>query len=524
MEPMVNGGPRTMPPTPVLIPVASYANGGYIPKHYKKTRESCIALSYKGPEQNDPTTNIDSDSEMDTDQPKDLSLFKKEHPKKLFQHRNEQMTPPSSLGEGSPLLEEDSPQMQGSQSPYLLQSPHSHKNKSPDMGNNQIQYIPHTPSPNSHSNQSPYRQGSQSPYRQDSESPQIRDQSQIETPGLKRKLPSDIRTSYETPSEDEPTDLSIRDVGPEENGEEIDEKTLTSEWSFEEQFKQLYELTDDPDRKVFLDKLFIYMQKRGTPVNRIPIMAKQVLDLYELFKLVTSKGGLVEVINKKMWREITKGLNLPSSITSAAFTLRTQYMKYLYPYECETKGLSTPEELQSAIDNNRREGRRNYQTHAGYALHEPQSPSPTMIPIHSSIPITYSGFYRPHMHPASIPSNLSSSGDEESLPPTPRPSKHHHSPIVDHGGPLPSKRPLMPEEAYQRFLMQQQHLMYPTTHLKISTSRSELGSGMPLFESRSDNSMVVSMEINGILYQGVLHPLTVPGHPLHRKVAHTIKT
>jgi len=59
-------------------------------------------------------------------------------------------------------------------------------------------------------------------------------------------------------------------------------------------------------------------------VNRIPIMAKQTLDLYELFRLVVSKGGLVEVINKKLWREITKGLNLPSSITSAAFTLRTQ--------------------------------------------------------------------------------------------------------------------------------------------------------------------------------------------------------
>lgn len=46
----------------------------------------------------------------------------------------------------------------------------------------------------------------------------------------------------------------------------------------------------------------------------------------ELFRLVVGKGGLVEVINKKLWREVTKGLNLPSSITSAAFTLRTQYV------------------------------------------------------------------------------------------------------------------------------------------------------------------------------------------------------
>ncbi|XP_027553792.1 AT-rich interactive domain-containing protein 3B isoform X1 [Neopelma chrysocephalum] len=123
-------------------------------------------------------------------------------------------------------------------------------------------------------------------------------------------------------------------------------------------FAKLYELDSDPERKEFLDDLFIFMQKRGTPINRIPIMAKQILDLYMLYKLVTEKGGLVEIINKKIWREITKGLNLPTSITSAAFTLRTQYMKYLYAYECEKKSLSSPAELQAAIDGNRREGRR----------------------------------------------------------------------------------------------------------------------------------------------------------------------
>ncbi|CAH1716446.1 unnamed protein product [Chironomus riparius] len=132
-------------------------------------------------------------------------------------------------------------------------------------------------------------------------------------------------------------------------------------WSFEEQFKQvrqLYEINDDPKRKLFLDDLFLFMQKRGTPINRLPIMAKSVLDLYELYNLVIARGGLVDVINKKLWQEIIKGLHLPSSITSAAFTLRTQYMKYLYPYECEKKSLSTPAELQAAIDGNRREGRR----------------------------------------------------------------------------------------------------------------------------------------------------------------------
>ena len=36
----------------------------------------------------------------------------------------------------------------------------------------------------------------------------------------------------------------------------------------------------------------------------------------------------------------------------------SRYMKYLYAYECEKKALSSPAELQAAIDGNRREGRR----------------------------------------------------------------------------------------------------------------------------------------------------------------------
>jgi len=133
---------------------------------------------------------------------------------------------------------------------------------------------------------------------------------------------------------------------------------LGGSWTFEEQFKQLYEIDDNPKRREFLDELLGFMQKRGTPINRLPIMAKQVLDLYELFNLVVGRGGLVEVINKKQWQEIIKGLGLPSSITSAAFTLRTQYTKYLYPWEIHTKGFSSQADLQNAIDGNRREGRR----------------------------------------------------------------------------------------------------------------------------------------------------------------------
>ena len=49
-------------------------------------------------------------------------------------------------------------------------------------------------------------------------------------------------------------------------------------------------------------------------------------------------------------------------------------MKYLYPYECEKLKLSSPQELQSAIDGNRREGRR--PSYGSFDL----SPGPTLLP------------------------------------------------------------------------------------------------------------------------------------------------
>lgn len=49
-------------------------------------------------------------------------------------------------------------------------------------------------------------------------------------------------------------------------------------------------------------------------------------------------------------------------------------MKYLYPYECEKRRLSTPAELQAAIDGNRREGRRSsYGQYDSVAARSPNS-------------------------------------------------------------------------------------------------------------------------------------------------------
>lgn len=322
------------------------------------------------------------------------------------------------------------------------------------------------------------------------------------------------------------------------------------EWTFEEQFKQLYELDADPKRKEFLDDLFSFMQKRGTPVNRIPIMAKQVLDLYMLYVLVTEKGGLVEVINKKLWREITKGLNLPTSITSAAFTLRTQYMKYLYPYECERRGLSSPNELQAAIDSNRREGRRQsfggslftYSPGGAHGmLSSPKLPVPSLglaastngssvTPApkikkeeDSAIPITVPGRLPVSLagHPvvAAQAAAVQAAAAQAAVAAQAAALEQLREKL-ESGEPVEKKMALVADE--QQRLMQralQQNFLAMTAQLPMNirinsqASESRQDSAMNLTSTNGSNSITMSVEINGIVYTGVLFAQPPPPTP-----------
>ncbi|XP_044048914.1 AT-rich interactive domain-containing protein 3A-like isoform X2 [Siniperca chuatsi] len=296
-------------------------------------------------------------------------------------------------------------------------------------------------------------------------------------------------------------------------------------------FAKLYELDNDPQRKEFLDDLFVFMQKRGTPVNRIPIMAKQVLDLYRLYKLVTEKGGLVEVINKKIWREITKGLNLPTSITSAAFTLRTQYMKYLYPFECEKKGLSSPGELQAAIDGNRREGRRPSYTNSLYRYSPSPSSAPHALlssPTMQTTPTGHNGLN------TSASPNLKRNRDETSTPIIPsrlpmalalgqQQQQLAQAATLEHlrerlergaGGAAadgPEKKMMRLAEEQQRLMQQalQQNLLAIASHFNPMNHKLNNGheSKQDLSQSISTNgaaSISVSVEVNGTTYSGTL--------------------
>lgn len=51
-----------------------------------------------------------------------------------------------------------------------------------------------------------------------------------------------------------------------------------------------------------------------------------------MYKSVCKKGGGQAVSNNKMWKEIVDEFGLPSTCTSASFTLKNHYQKYLLGY------------------------------------------------------------------------------------------------------------------------------------------------------------------------------------------------
>ncbi|EPB67124.1 ARID/BRIGHT DNA binding domain protein [Ancylostoma ceylanicum] len=248
-------------------------------------------------------------------------------------------------------------------------------------------------------------------------------------------------------------------------------------------------------------------------------MAKQVLDLYELYRLVVQHGGLVEIINKKLWREITKGLNLPSSITSAAFTLRTQYQKYLYDYECEKEALSNPSDLQAAIDGNRREGRRNASAPnfgpLGYPLPHASSAANLLAKPFNGLGMRGDFMDDENGLSMSLPqNNLLAAYRAEQMAmfeaqqrQMERAQRAAAEAVARHGGlPLAPSGRASPSSVDSEAPAKRARLAETSEtpaatggQMKITTRKPE--------GQQSDNSMVVSMEINGVTYQGVLFAL-----------------
>ena len=58
---------------------------------------------------------------------------------------------------------------------------------------------------------------------------------------------------------------------------------------------RIADMGDEPERRKMLERLFAFMEERGTPIVAVPTISKMAVDLFRLYHIVKEYGGMVEV-------------------------------------------------------------------------------------------------------------------------------------------------------------------------------------------------------------------------------------
>uniref|UniRef100_A0AAR2JM44 ARID domain-containing protein n=1 Tax=Pygocentrus nattereri TaxID=42514 RepID=A0AAR2JM44_PYGNA len=173
-----------------------------------------------------------------------------------------------------------------------------------------------------------------------------------------------------------------------------------------EKITRLYELGSEPERKMWVDRYLAFIEEKAMGMSNLPAVGRRPLDLFRLYMSVKEIGGLTQVNKNKKWRELATSLNVGTS-SSAASSLKKQYIQCLYAFECKIeRGEDPPPDILSA------EGKKNQP--------KIQPPSPAG-----------SGSLQGPQTPQSTSSSMAESGDLK--PPTPASTPHSQMPSMQSG-------------------------------------------------------------------------------------------
>ncbi|KAK2489114.1 hypothetical protein MC885_020362 [Smutsia gigantea] len=115
----------------------------------------------------------------------------------------------------------------------------------------------------------------------------------------------------------------------EEEEEEDDEKEKEDNGSEEEE-----EIEPFPEeRENFLQQLYKFMEDRGTPINKRPVLGYRNLNLFKLFRLVHKLGGFDNIESGAVWKQVYQDLGIPVLNSAAGYNVKCAYKKYLYGFE-----------------------------------------------------------------------------------------------------------------------------------------------------------------------------------------------
>ncbi|XP_078279495.1 AT-rich interactive domain-containing protein 1A-like isoform X4 [Rhinoraja longicauda] len=155
-------------------------------------------------------------------------------------------------------------------------------------------------------------------------------------------------------------------------------KKTSSSTTTNEKIAKLYELGGEPERKMWIDRYFAFMEEKGTMMMNLPAVGRKPLDLYRLYMSVKDIGGLTQVNKNKKWRELATNLNVGTS-SSAASSLKKQYIQCLFAFECKIeRGEDPPADIFTATDSKKQQPKIQPPSPAGSgSLQGPQTPQST---------------------------------------------------------------------------------------------------------------------------------------------------
>uniref|UniRef100_A0A287DG18 ARID domain-containing protein n=1 Tax=Ictidomys tridecemlineatus TaxID=43179 RepID=A0A287DG18_ICTTR len=145
-----------------------------------------------------------------------------------------------------------------------------------------------------------------------------------------------------------------------------------------EKITKLYELGGEPERKMWVDRYLAFTEEKAMGMTNLPAVGRKPLDLYRLYVSVKEIGGLTQVNKNKKWRELATNLNVGTS-SSAASSLKKQYIQCLYAFECKIeRGEDPPPDIFAAADSKKSQPKIQPPSPAGSgSMQGPQTPQST---------------------------------------------------------------------------------------------------------------------------------------------------
>ncbi|XP_073335235.1 uncharacterized protein [Pagrus major] len=88
-----------------------------------------------------------------------------------------------------------------------------------------------------------------------------------------------------------------------------------------------------PEEQLFLDQLFAFMERQGSPIHKVPNLGFKKIDLFLMYSVVKRLGGYKKVTLNRLWKVVYNELGGCPGSTSAATCTRRHYERLMLPYE-----------------------------------------------------------------------------------------------------------------------------------------------------------------------------------------------